>query len=103
MAFGLEDLIFFYAAELADCAVYGADVIRLRYWPGSTLERACEKIVEAFVAGGIGVQSFGHVHAVALDEPIDRGRRRAAAFCGCEFSHELREQFFREQVLREDG
>ena len=103
MAFGLENLIFFDSAKLADGAVYWADVIRSCDWTSSALEWTGEKIIEARVAGRIGVGSFRHIDAVTLDEPLDHGRGRAPALGAGQLAQELREQFFRQQILREDG
>ena len=78
MPFGLEDLITLYRAELADGAVHRAHPIGLGQWARTGFERTGEKLVEAGVAGRIGVGRLGHVDVVLADEPGDQLRGEIA-------------------------
>ena len=99
VALGLEYLVAFDGAELADRTVDRADQVGVRQRPRAGLERAGEKVVEALVAGDVGVRGLVHVDAVLGDEAADQpggaraplARRAPAGITG--------QRLLRQQVL----
>ncbi|MCY1544485.1 hypothetical protein D9M68_803750 [compost metagenome] len=98
VALGLEDLVFFDGAELADGTVHRADKGRAREWSCAGLERPGEKFVEGGVTAWVRVRRLGHVDAVTADEPGDHparppGRLRSGAPAGehgqCPFGQQV--------------
>jgi len=103
VALGLEDLVVFNAAKLADGAIYRADQAACGKWAGTGFERPGEEIIEAGVSGDVGLGRFVHVHAITAYKPADHacgelafaGRGKAPGQGG--------QRLFGQQVLRQDG
>ena len=103
VALGLEDLVLVDAAELADAAIDGADVVGLRQRTGIGAQCAREKVVEARVVRDVRVQRLIHVDVVAADEPADQTRGHGAAFGASDAAGKIGQRSFWEQILRQDG
>lgn len=100
---GLEDLVAFDRAELADRAVDRTEEVGIAERPGAFAQRTGEEFVETAVGGDVGICRFVHVHAVAPDEPADEARCQRAGLGAGELAGEGGEGLFRQQVLGKNG
>nr|GEU28208.1 urease accessory protein G [Tanacetum cinerariifolium] len=103
VALGLENLVVFDGAELADAAVDRADDIGVGQRPGVRAQRAREKFVEAGVAGDVGIERLAHVDVVAAHEPADQAGRHGAAPGAGHAAGKVGQRSLGKQVLRQDG
>jgi len=103
VALGLEDLVALDAPELADGAVDRAEVVGIRQRAGARFERPGEEFVEARVAGNVRVGGFGHVDAVAPDEPADHAGGESAGPGAGELAGQHGERLLGDQVLGQNG
>ena len=103
VALGLEDLVPLDGAELAHCAIYGADQVGCGQWAGAVAQGTGEEFVEGGVGRGVGVGGFAHVHAVARDEAADHGGGPTPSAQAGQPAHEGGEGLLGQEVLRENG
>ena len=101
MALGLQDVVVVDRAELADRAVDRADEIGVGQRTHAILQRTREELVEARVAGDVGVGRFIHVDAVLADEPADQAGRHLASAVAGDAPGEGGQRLLRHDVLRQ--
>ena len=104
VAFGLENLITFDLAKLAERTVHRANQIGRRQRTCAGFEGPREKIVEGRVAGDVWIGRFGHVHPVFADKPADdagcggtaaHAGNVAAKLCQCLFGQEILQKYIK--------
>ena len=100
VALGLEDLLAFDGAELADRAIDRADPITWRQRPRARLQGAGEEVIEAGVLRDVGLGSLAHVDAVPGDEAADDARGVGAAAPVGHHAGKRRHGLLGHQVLR---
>jgi hypothetical protein len=103
MAFGLENLVVFDGAKLADRAIDRAEKSGVGKRPRTGTQRSGEELVEAPVAGRIGIDGLAQVDAVALNEPADDTGREAAGFTLGELAGDCGQSLFGQKVLGQYG
>ena len=103
MALGLEDLVLFDRAELAERAIDRAHIRRIRQRPHALAQRAGEEGIEAVIAGDVRIGRLAHVDPVLPHEAADDGGGDAAPPAIGHQAGEYRHCMFGEKVLRQDS
>ena len=103
VALGLKNLVTFYRAQLTHRPIHRAHHGCIGQGAQAGAQCAREEIVEARVAGDVGLGSLTHVNAVARHESADCGRGHAAGMCRGQPAGKGGEQLFGQQILRKHG
>ena len=106
VALGLKNLVARITGDgpqLADGPIDGANPVCIGQRAHAGAQGAGEKLVEAGVGGGVGLQRFAHIDVVALDEPANHGGGDAAAFQASKCAHQAGQGLLGQQVLGHNG